>query len=105
MINCPLINERRREMLIVETIAKIRIRHHVKKESIKKIAKELGLSRNTVRKALREDKTANEYQREIQIAPKLEDYKEQLTRWLKEDSRQPKHQRCSARRLYERLQA
>lgn len=91
-------------MLIVETIAKIRIRYHVKKESIKKIARELNLSRNTVRKALREDKTVNEYQRDSQIAPKLEDYKEQLTAWLKEDSRQPKSQRCSARRLYERLQ-
>jgi transposase len=92
-------------MLIVETIAKIRIRHHVKNESIKKIAKELNLSRNTVRKALREDKTANVYQREAQAAPKLDDYKEQLTVWLKEDSRLPKPQRYSARRLYERLQA
>ena len=74
-------------MLIVETIAKIRIRYHVKNESIKEIARELNLSRNTVRKALREDKTANVYQREVQAAPKLEDYKEQLKAWLKEDNR------------------
>ena len=62
-------------MLIVETIAKIRIRYHVKGESIKQITRELGLSRNTVRKAIREDKTANEYERNTQVAPKLDDYK------------------------------
>lgn len=92
-------------MLIVETIAKIRIRYHVKKQSIKQITRELKLSRNTVRKALRENKTDNEYQRSIQVAPKLADYKEQLIIWLQEDSRLPKAQRCSAKRLYERLQA
>ena len=91
-------------MLIVETIAKIRIRYHVKGEPIKQIARELGLSRNTVRKAIREDKTAKEYVRSTQVSPKLDDYKNQLTTWLEEDSKRPKRQRCSARRLYERLE-
>ena len=91
-------------MLIVETIAKIRIRYHVKGESIKQITRELGLSRNTVRKAIREDKTAMEYVRGKQVAPKLDDYKKQLTTWLEEDSKRPKAQRCSARRLHERLE-
>lgn len=72
-------------MLTVETIAKIRIRYHVKKQSIKQITRELKLSRNTVRKALRENKTDNEYQRSIQVAPKLADYKDQLIIWLQED--------------------
>ena len=90
-------------MLIVETIAKIRIRFHIKGQSIKQITRELGLSRNTIRKALREDKTANEYERIIQVAPKLDEYKEQLTTWLEEDNKRVKNQRCSARRLYERL--
>jgi transposase len=88
----------------VETIAKIRIRFHVKKQKIKQIARELGLSRNTVRKALREDKTANEYVRSTQVAPKLDAYKEQLTIWLEDDNKLVKAQRCTARRLYERLQ-
>ena len=91
-------------MLIVETIAKIRIRYHIKGESIKQITRELGLSRNTVRKAIRENKTANEYERSIQSAPKLDAYKEQLTTWLEEDHKCPKAQRCSAQRLHERLQ-
>ena len=87
----------------METIAKIRIRFHIKGQSIKQITRELGLSRNTIRKALREDKTANEYERIIQVAPKLDEYKEQLTTWLEEDNKRVKNQRCSARRLYERL--
>jgi transposase len=88
----------------VETIAKIRIRFHVKGQKIKQIARELGLSRNTIRKALREDKTANEYVRSTQVAPKLDAYKEQLTTWLEDDNKLVKAQRCTARRLYERLQ-
>lgn len=88
----------------METIAKIRLRYHVKKESIKQITRELGLSRNTIRKALREDKTAYKYERSTQVAPKLDGYKDQLAGWLEEDSKHPKAQRCSAHRLYERLQ-
>ena len=91
-------------MLIVATIAKIRIRYHVKGESSKQITRELGLSRNTVRKAIRDDKTANEYQRNTQVAPKLDDYKKQLTAWLEKDGKRPKSQRCSARRLHECLE-
>jgi len=67
-------------------------------------SRELGLSRNTIRKALREDKTANEYVRSTQVAPKLDAYKEQLTTWLEDDNKLVKAQRCTARRLYERLQ-
>lgn len=89
----------------METIAKIRIRYKIKKQSIKKIARELGLSRNTVRKALRENKTANEYQRSNQLSPKLDAYKELLETWLSKDNKLEKKQRCSARKLFTRLQA
>jgi transposase len=89
----------------METIAKIRLLYHVKKKSIKQITRELKLSRNTVRKALREDKTANTYHRSQQPTPKLEGFQAQLEEWLKTDSRLPKSQRCTAQKLYERLQA
>jgi transposase len=88
----------------METIAKIRLLHHVKKKSIKQISRELQVSRNTVRKALRENKTANIYHRSQQPAPKLEGYQAQLEEWLTTDSRLPKSQRCSAQKLHERLQ-
>jgi transposase len=103
MIKFPLTLSGEKRMLTVETIKKIRIRYHVKKESIKQIARELNLSRNTVRKVIREEKTSNEYQRRNQPKPQLGDHEEQLSQWLKEDSKLAKSQRCSARRLYERL--
>jgi len=90
-------------VLIVETIAKIRIKYKVKGESINKITKDLGLSRNTVRNAVRTNKTSNKYERKVQVAPKLDDYKKQLTSWLESDNKLPKSERCSARKLHERL--
>jgi transposase len=45
-------------MLVVETVAWIRREHLVKGKSIKEIARELNLSRNTVRRVLRSGETA-----------------------------------------------
>ena len=45
-------------MLIVETIRKIRLSIHRDGKSIRKTAKELRVSRNTVRKAVRSEQTA-----------------------------------------------
>jgi AraC-like DNA-binding protein len=44
-------------MLIVETIARIRREHLDRGKSIKQIARELKLSRNTVRRVLRSGET------------------------------------------------
>ena len=44
-------------MLIVETISKIRRYYFVEGRSIKKITRDLNLSRNTVRKVIRGGKT------------------------------------------------
>jgi AraC-like DNA-binding protein len=51
-------------MLVVETIARIRREHLYKGKSIKQIARELKLSRNTVRRILRSGETAFSYERE-----------------------------------------
>ena len=40
-------------MLVVDTIARIRREHFVKGKTIKEIARDLGVSRNTVRRVLR----------------------------------------------------
>ena len=50
-------------MLIVETIGRVRRDHFVGKKGIKRIARERGLSRNTVRKILRSEETAFSYER------------------------------------------
>src|SRR4051812_258512 len=58
-------------MLIVETIARIRREHFIKGKTIKEIARDLKVSRNTVRKVLRSGETSFEYERQVQPRPKL----------------------------------
>src|SRR5579863_1741619 len=50
-------------MLTVETIGRIRREHFLKGKTIKEIARDLGVSRNTVRKVLRSGETSFEYER------------------------------------------
>ena len=58
-------------MLIVETIARIRREHFIKGKTIKEIARDLKVSRNTVRKVLRSGETSFEYERVVQPRPKV----------------------------------
>lgn len=53
-------------MLVVETIARIRREHFIKGKTIKEIARNLRVPRNTVRKVLRSGGTSFEYEREVQ---------------------------------------
>ena len=69
-------------MLAVETVARIRRAHLVQGKSIKAISRELGLSRNAVRKVLRSGETSFVYEREVQPRPKLGPWAEELERRL-----------------------
>ena len=91
-------------MLTVETIAKIRRAYHRDKISIRQIAKDLNLARNTVRKVIRSDETEMNYKRKAQPRPQLEPYKEQLIQALEEDLHKPPKRRRSAQLLFEMLQ-
>ena len=67
-------------MLVVETIARIRRDHLVRGVPIKKIARDLRVSKNTVRKVVRGDETSFSYERKIQPMPKLGPWVEELER-------------------------
>lgn len=69
-------------MLIVETIARIRREHFIKGKTIKEIARDLKVSRNTVRKVLRSGETSFEYERAVQPRPKLGRWAAELDRVL-----------------------
>ena len=69
-------------MLVVETIGRIRREHLVKGKSIKEIARDLKVSRNTVRKVLRSGETSFSYEREVQPRPKIGRWKAELDRLL-----------------------
>lgn len=88
----------------METIRKIRCAYHRNKKSIRQIAKDFRLSRNTVRKAIRGDETEFTYARREQPHPKLKPYQERLSEYLKADSEKPRRQQRTAVVLFEELQ-
>jgi transposase len=88
----------------MDMVAEIRRRHLVSKESISSIARDLKLSRPTVRKhCLSQSEPI--YHRHKQPTPKLEAFQETLESWLRTERLLPKAQRRTARRLFEGLQA
>jgi transposase len=91
-------------MLTVETIRKIRLSVHRDGKSIRQTAKDLRLSRNTVRKAIRTGETRFYYERKVQPMAKLGSYVEILDRWLEEEQKIPKRERRTAQMLFEQLQ-
>ncbi len=87
----------------MDIIYEIRRRHSVQKQTITAIARDMGISRPTVRKHLN---TVEEpkYERVQAASPKLGQFAEQLTQWLEEESKLSRQRRRSAHRLFEGLQ-
>jgi transposase len=92
-------------MLVVETIGRIRREHLVKGKSIKEIARELKISRNTVRKVLRSEETSFSYEREVQPRPKLGRWKAKLDEMLSVNADKAARERLTLIRLFEELRA
>lgn len=74
-----------RELKGVDTIARVRRAFHQQGWSVKRISRELHVSRNTVRKILRTGETEFTYEREVQPMPKLGDWTGELDRLLASD--------------------
>src|ERR1700720_4751170 len=92
-------------MLVVETMGRIRREHLVKGKSIKEIARDLKISRNTVRKILRSGETSFSYEREVQARPKLGRWKADIDRMLTKNADAPTRERLTLIRLLEALRA
>jgi transposase len=90
-------------MLVVETIGRIRREHLVKGKSIKEIARDLKISRNTVRKMLRSGETSFSYEREVQPRPRLGRWKADLDRLLAANAGASARERLTLIRLFEEL--
>lgn len=91
-------------MLLMDMIAEIRRRHLISQESISSIARDLKLSRPTVRKHCR-TRSEPVYHRSKQPTPMLGAFENRLEAWLRTERLLPKRQRRTARRLFEGLQA
>lgn len=90
-------------MLTVDKKEEIRREHFLHGKSIRRIARELGCSRTTVRKAIR-DSDVPVYRRTAPIRyTVLQPVIPLIDNWLKEDESQPKKQRHTARRIWIRL--
>jgi len=92
-------------MLVVETIGRIRREHLLKGKSIKEIARDLKISRNTVRRVLRSGETSFSYEREVQPLPKLGRWKSELNGMLTANAGSSARERLTLIRLFEELRA
>lgn len=92
-------------MFIVESIAKIRRMYYVEDKGIRTIARALNISKNTVKKVIRSDKTKFELTQHSRKKPALENHLVILHQLLEENSKEPLRRRMTARKLYQQLQA
>ena len=89
-------------MLSVETIARVR-REQARGKSVRAIARDLRLSRDTVTKYLRSGETAAKYERHCQPYPQLGPFLAALEELLERNGRQPRRDRLDKRQLFEAL--
>ncbi|MHC2898497.1 putative transcriptional regulator [Bradyrhizobium barranii subsp. barranii] len=92
-------------MLVVETIARIRREHFIKGKTIKEIARDLKVSRNTVRKVLRSGETSFEYERQVQPRPKLGRWAVELDGLLAANAAKSAREQLTLIRIFEELRA
>ena len=85
----------------METIARIRREHFIKGKTIKEIARDLKISRNTVRKVLRSGETTFEYERDVQPRPKLGRWTAELDALLAGNAAKPAREQLTLIRMFE----
>jgi predicted transcriptional regulator len=90
-------------LLTVETIGRIRREHFLKGKPIKEIARDLKVSRNTVRKVLRSGETSFEYEREVQPRSKLGRWVTELEGLLDGNVSKPAREQLTLIRIFEEL--
>ncbi len=87
----------------METVMKVRRLILVEGRSIRSVSRETGISRNTLRKYLR-DESPPRYQRTKPVTQhKLKDYEDTLLQWYEGDLKRPKRERRTAQKLFEQL--
>jgi transposase len=90
-------------MLTVETIGRIRREHLLKGKTIRQIARDLKVSRNTVRRVLRSRATSFAYEREVQPRPRLGRWTAELDELLAANAVKPSREQLTLIRMFEEL--
>lgn len=92
-------------MISVEDRERIRRAYFAEKKSQRQIARELGHSRKTVRKALESAEPSSYRLRRPRRAPVLGPYKDRIDEILEENEQLPQKQRYTGHRIYKDIQA
>lgn len=94
-----------RKMIQMSTVAEIRRLYYIKGQGIRAIARGLLISRNTVKRALKEECIAPIYKPRQSInRPSIGGYEEKLASWLEADRLEPKRRQRTAKKLHKALQ-
>ena len=93
------------EMLSLVKVAKIRHRRLVEGQSIRSIAQDLGVSRNTVRKVLRSGSREHVYERcsSVQPRPKLGDHVGELETLLEVNGKGRRRDQLNTKQIWQHL--
>ena len=92
-------------MITVKDRENIRRAYFIEQKSVREIAKELGHSRKTVRKALESAEPGQYTLAEKRDAPVLGVYKEHIDQLLVENTKLPPKQRYTTHKIFEQVQA
>src|SRR6202163_4135618 len=90
-------------MLTVETIGRIRREHFLKGKTIREIARDLKVSRNTVRRVLRSGETWFQYERSVQPRPRRGRWAADLDDLLAGNATKPAREQLTLIRIFEDL--
>ena len=90
-------------MLTVVDIEYIRRKHYIEGWSIRKISRQLEISRPTIRKALRSAEPWHYTLTQPKPCPVMSPYREIIVSWLESDKSAPPKQRHTAKRIHDRL--
>jgi len=90
-------------MIQVDEKETIRRLYFIKRHSARRIARERHHSRKTVKKAIMDGGVPKYHLTRAKPCPVMGPYRDIIESWLKEDRSQPKKQRHTAHRIYERL--
>jgi transposase len=90
-------------MVTVETIGKVRHAHFVKGHGIKRLMRDTGLSRNTIRSIVRGEETEHVYRRREQPLPQIGPFAARLDELLAENAAKSARERLTFQRIYEAL--
>lgn len=90
-------------MILMETAAKIRRLVLRDGNSIRSVSRRTGLSRNTIKKYLKDSSPPHYRLSHVPVLHKLADYEERLRLYYEQDLKRPRRERRTAVKLYKQL--